>query len=371
MDLTNSRLVWVDWAVILGFIGVSLATGVILSRRGRRSVRDYFASGGSTPWWLLGTSMVATTFAADTPLTLSGWVVTKGIAQNWFWWCQIPVTMLGVFFIARLWRRAELVTDMELVYLRYSGRSANMLRGIKAAYLALVYGCLVIGWVNLAMTKIVQLTLPTVPRVAVVDEVLQWTYLHTPLSNEISAPVREAIRRGDVDPLRLYYDEWTLPSQPNRGQVLADVRLVFERISVIEQRLTDSERPLTSSVEKDLRAYLAGLRNGPYLDRLDLTERSAEMGRLLHSDALSPADSAQDRLLPLRLLYDVHQVISAVGKLKIILLLFVIVIAYTVISGLWGVLVTDFIQFWIAMVGCIALAVLAVNRLGGLDAIME
>ncbi|MCP4590161.1 MAG: hypothetical protein GY842_05420, partial [bacterium] len=204
-----------------------------------------------------------------------------------------------------------------------------------------------------------------------VDEVLQWTYLHTPLSNEISAPVREAVRRGDVDPLRLYYDEWALPSQSNRGQVLADVGLVFERIAVIERRLADSERPLTSSVEKDLRAYLAGLRNGPYLDRLGLTERAAEMGRLLHSDALPPMDSAQDRLLPLRLLHDVHQVISAVGKLKIILLLFFIVIAYTVISGLWGVLVTDFIQFWIAMVGCIALAVLAVNRLGGLDAIME
>jgi SSS family solute:Na+ symporter len=194
MDEPVSHLAWIDWVIIVGFLATSIVIGLLLSRRGRSSVREYFTSGGATPWWLLGTSMVATTFAADTPLTLAGWVVTKGVAQNWFWWCQIPVVMLGVFFIARLWRRAHLVTDMELVYLRYSGRSADVLRGFKALYLALVYGCIVMGWVNLAMTKVVQLTLPNLPRVRGVDEAMLWTYAHTPLSQELSPAVREALR---------------------------------------------------------------------------------------------------------------------------------------------------------------------------------
>jgi len=167
-----------------------MAIGIAMSRRGRSSVREYFTSGGTTSWWLLGTSMVATSFAADTPLTLSGWIVTKGIAQNWFWWCQVPITMLGVFFIARLWRRANQGTDTELVDLRYSGRSAQALRVFQALYLSLVYACLVIGWVNLAMIKIIQLAWPDIPRVPFVDTVLLEAYLHTPLSNELPADLR-------------------------------------------------------------------------------------------------------------------------------------------------------------------------------------
>ncbi len=110
------------------------------------------------PWWILGTSMVATTFAADTPLAISGLVVKQGIWGNWFWWAQIPMFMIGVFFFSRLWRRAKILTDTELVDLRYSGKPAKILRGFRALYFALPYNCLVMGWVILSMTKIMGLT---------------------------------------------------------------------------------------------------------------------------------------------------------------------------------------------------------------------
>ncbi|HEX9970499.1 MAG TPA: sodium:solute symporter family protein, partial [bacterium] len=132
--------------------------GIYFSKRGRKSVSDYFASGRGLPWWLLGTSMVATTFAADTPLAISGLVVKQGIWGNWFWWSQIPMFVGGVFFFARLWRRARILTDTELVDLRYSGKSAKILRGFRSLYFALPYNCLIMGWVNLSMTKIMGLT---------------------------------------------------------------------------------------------------------------------------------------------------------------------------------------------------------------------
>ncbi|UCG16417.1 MAG: Na+:solute symporter [Phycisphaerales bacterium] len=365
-----SRLAPIDWIIIAAFIATSITIGVILSRRGRRSVREYFTSGGSTPWWLLGTSMVATTFAADTPLTLAGWVVTKGIAQNWFWWCQVPITMLGVFFIARLWRRSELVTDMELVYIRYSGRSADVLRGFKAAYFALVYGCLIIGWVNLAMTKIIQLTLPNIPRLAVVDEALLWTYLHTPVSNEVSPEVRSAMRSGGMDPLELYYDDWELDRHPERHAVLAEVELALKRLAVIEKKLAHAESPQFQLDRQQLQEYAAEVGREPFLARLGLEDRLTGLAPLIRPSTDTPA-SATVVPADLRILYDVNQAVCGVNKFKIILLLFVIVIAYTAISGLWGVLVTDFVQFWIAMVGCVALAFLAVRHLGGMDEMLR
>ncbi len=368
MAQPTSHLAAVDWLIILGFIAVSITVGVVMSRRGRRSVREYFTSGGTTPWWLLGTSMVATTFAADTPLTLAGWVVTKGIAQNWFWWCQIPVTMLGVFFIARLWRRANLVTDTELIHLRYSGRSANVLRGFKALYLAFVYGCLVIGWVNLAMTKIVQLTLPDIPRVPVVDELMLKTYLHTPLSRELPPGVRGATLGGKLDPLRAYYDDWSLYRHPARIGVMNEIEQVLRRIEVYDQKRAESVDGSVPAEFAALQTYIAALESGPFLARLELADRAPQLARFIdHTQAMGELS----RVPELAVVYGVHLAVAAINKLKIILLLFLIVMAYTVISGLWGVLVTDFIQFWIAMAGCIILAVLALQRLGGMDAVLQ
>ncbi|MDZ7260642.1 MAG: Na+:solute symporter [candidate division KSB1 bacterium] len=147
-----------DWGIIVAYLAFSVCIGVYFSRRGTRSMAEYFASGRGASWWLLGTSMVATTFAADTPLAISGLVVKQGIWGNWFWWAQVPMFIIGVFFFSRLWRRAGILTDTELVALRYSGQPARILRGFRALYFALPYNCLVMGWVNLSMTKIMALT---------------------------------------------------------------------------------------------------------------------------------------------------------------------------------------------------------------------
>src|SRR5690606_13478372 len=144
------------------------------------SLADFFASGGKAPWWLLGTSMIATSFAADTPLALSGMVYSQGVSGNWYWWSGAAMAMGGVFFFARLWKRANLVTDNEFVDLRYSGRPAKALRGFRALYFSLVYACIVLGWVNLAMVKIVSgladakdFAVPAID--APIERALRWT----------------------------------------------------------------------------------------------------------------------------------------------------------------------------------------------------
>ncbi len=148
-----------DWAIIAAYFVVSAAIGVLLSRRGGRSVTDFFLSGRQLPWWLAGTSMVATTFAADTPLAVAGLVARDGIAGNWIWWSAATGSMLTVFLFARLWRRAGILTDVELAEVRYTGRPAAILRGFRALYLGIPINCVVMGWVNLAMAKILDVTL--------------------------------------------------------------------------------------------------------------------------------------------------------------------------------------------------------------------
>jgi Na+/proline symporter len=148
-----------DWIIIGVYFVASAAIGVWYSARGGRSVTDYFLTGRSLPWWLAGTSMVATTFAADTPLAVSGLVARNGIAGNWIWWSGAFGSMLTVFFFARLWRRAGILTDVEFAELRYTGRPAALLRGFRALYLGIPINCAIMGWVNLAMAKILAVTL--------------------------------------------------------------------------------------------------------------------------------------------------------------------------------------------------------------------
>jgi Na+/proline symporter len=149
----------VDWLVIGGYFALNLAIGVYYARRARGSTTEFFLSGRNVPWWLAGTSMVATTFAADTPLVVTGMVARYGIAGNWLWWNMAASGMLTVFVYARLWRRAGVMTDVEFAELRYSGRPAAFLRGFRALYLGIPINCIVMGWVNLAMLKILQVTL--------------------------------------------------------------------------------------------------------------------------------------------------------------------------------------------------------------------
>ncbi|HEX2187250.1 MAG TPA: sodium:solute symporter family protein [Longimicrobiaceae bacterium] len=148
-----------DWLVVAAYFLVSGAIGLWFARRGGRSLADYFVSGRSLPWWLAGTSMVATTFAADTPLAVTGMVAEHGVAGNWLWWNMVMSGILTVFFYARLWRRAEVLTDAEFAEIRYAGRPAAFLRAFRGLYLALPVNLIVMGWVNLAMVKILDVTL--------------------------------------------------------------------------------------------------------------------------------------------------------------------------------------------------------------------
>jgi solute:Na+ symporter, SSS family len=148
-----------DWIIIALYFVASAAIGLWYSARGGRSVNEFFLTGRSLPWWLAGTSMVATTFAADTPLAVAGLVARNGIAGNWIWWSAAFGSMLTVFFFARLWRRAGILTDVEFAELRYTGRPAAVLRGFRALYLGLPINCVIMGWVNLAMAKILAITL--------------------------------------------------------------------------------------------------------------------------------------------------------------------------------------------------------------------
>src|SRR4030095_432589 len=148
-----------DWLVIAAYFALNLAIGLYYARRARGSTDEFFLSGRDVPWWLAGTSMVATTFAAAAPLVVTGMVARNGIAGNWLWWNMAASGMLTVFVYARLWRRAGVMTDVEFAELRYAGRPAAFLRGFRALYLGIPINCIVIGWVNLAMMKILQVTL--------------------------------------------------------------------------------------------------------------------------------------------------------------------------------------------------------------------
>jgi SSS family solute:Na+ symporter len=148
-----------DWMIVAAYFLASAAIGLAYTRRAGQNVSEFFVSGRSLPWWLAGTSMVATTFAADTPLAVAGMVGTNGVAGNWLWWNMVMSGMLTVFFYAHLWRRAGVLTDVEFTEIRYSGRPAAILRAFRALYMALPINLIIIGWVNLAMLKILEVVL--------------------------------------------------------------------------------------------------------------------------------------------------------------------------------------------------------------------
>ena len=157
----------VDWTIVALYFVFTAAIGFYFTKRGGESMAEYFISGRNVPWWLAGVSMVATTFAADTPLAVTGMVARNGVAGNWLWWNMVMSGILTVFFFARLWRRAGVMTDVELAELRYGGRNAALLRGFRAIYLGVVINLIIMGWVTLAMVKILTMTLGVSPWVAV------------------------------------------------------------------------------------------------------------------------------------------------------------------------------------------------------------
>jgi solute:Na+ symporter, SSS family len=148
-----------DWMVIGIYLALNLLISLYYRRRSSGSTEEFFVSGRNVSWWLAGTSMVATTFAADTPLLVTGLVAKNGISGNWLWWSQCLSGMMTVFFFARYWRRSEILTDVEFVELRYGGKPAAFLRGFRALYLGALMNCLILGWVIKAMISIITVLL--------------------------------------------------------------------------------------------------------------------------------------------------------------------------------------------------------------------
>ena len=143
-----------DWGIVIGFLALTLFVGFWVSKRASKDSSSYFLGGRNMPWWLLGTSMVATTFAADTPNLVTDIVRSQGVSGNWVWWCMLLTGMLTTFVYARLWRRLGVTTDIEFYERRYSGRSAEYLRGFRAVYLGVFFNVMIMATVTLAAIKI-------------------------------------------------------------------------------------------------------------------------------------------------------------------------------------------------------------------------
>lgn len=146
----------IDWLIIAAYFVLSLLVGLYFSRRAGKNLSEFFLGGRAMPWYLAGLSMVATTFAADTPLAVNELVAKHGIAGNWLWWNMLLGGMLTTFFFARLWRRSGILTEVELIEFRYGGKPAALLRGFKAVYLGVFMNCIIIGWVNVALITILR-----------------------------------------------------------------------------------------------------------------------------------------------------------------------------------------------------------------------
>ncbi len=143
-----------DWIIIISFLAITLFVGLYFKDRASKSLTDFFLAGRNLPWYIAGISMVATTFAADTPLWVTEVIHKSGISGNWLWWNMLIGGMVTTFFFAKLWRRADVLTELEFLDIRYSGKIVNYFRGFKAVYLGIFFNAIVIGWVNSAMIKI-------------------------------------------------------------------------------------------------------------------------------------------------------------------------------------------------------------------------
>jgi len=153
------HLTSLDWLIVVASIAICFIPPVILSRRAGKNTAEFFTSGRAAPWWLIGISMVATTFSTDTPNLVTNIVRNSGVAGNWAWWAFLLTGMMTVFFFARLWRRSQVLTDLEFYELRYSGKPASFVRGFRAIYLGLFFNCVIMASVNLAAAKIANVIL--------------------------------------------------------------------------------------------------------------------------------------------------------------------------------------------------------------------
>src|SRR5210317_109444 len=148
------KLITIDWIILAIFFAIVIAIGWVASRTAGKSTSQFFLGGRGMPWWLLGISMVACTFSADTPNLVTGMVRESGVAKNWAWWAFLLTGMVTVFIYAKLWRRSNILTDLEFYEKRYSGKAAAFLRGFRSVYLGLFFNVLIMGTVTLAAIKI-------------------------------------------------------------------------------------------------------------------------------------------------------------------------------------------------------------------------
>src|SRR5512134_1300877 len=153
------QLTTLDWVIVAASILICFVPALFFGKRSGKNTSEFFASGRSVPWWLAGLSMVATTFASDTPNLVTNFVRTQGVAGNWQWWAFVLTGVATVFFYARLWRRSGVLTDLEFYELRYSGKAASLVRGFRALYLGLFFNCVIMATVNLAAAKIANVVL--------------------------------------------------------------------------------------------------------------------------------------------------------------------------------------------------------------------
>lgn len=246
-----------DWGIVIGYFVICLVIGLYFTKRASGSMNEFFLSGRSFSWWMAGTGMVATTFASDTPLAVSGLVAKNGLAGNWFWWSLAMGGMVTVFIFARLWRRSEVMTDLQLTEMRYGGKPAAFLRGFRALYIVLILGMIPAAWVVGAILKV--------------------------LNNTIFFGINFAA----ITPNGLVGD-------PNASAFLVSILQFFMHVT-------------------------------------GATDPSAVLDALL--------------------------IATLLGLTGI----------YSVLSGMWGLALTDFFQFWLKLTGCIVLACVAVSYVGGTD----
>ncbi len=157
---------YIDWVIVVIALSVFVGINLYLKKSGSKDMQSFFLGGGKMPWYVLGLSMVATTFATDSPLWVTEKIAQHGISGNWLWWNMMMGGMLTTFFFARLWKRANILTEPEFIELRYSGKSAQWLRGFKAVYLGLFLNAIIMGWVNLAMMRILEVFFDLPPETA-------------------------------------------------------------------------------------------------------------------------------------------------------------------------------------------------------------
>ncbi len=185
-----------DWSIIIAFLLLSLGIGLKYRSRGGKSLSAYFLTGRNLPWYVAGISMVATTFAADTPLAVTELVGESGISGNWLWWNMLIGGMLTTFFFARNWRRAEILTELEFIEIRYGGKEASLLRGFKAVYLGIFMNVIIIAWVNLAMMTIIEVFfgIPSQQAIFYVGGIMLLTVFYSTLAGLWGVAMTDAVQ---------------------------------------------------------------------------------------------------------------------------------------------------------------------------------